>query len=131
MPFTVLVDRNALGVQANGGVPDVAPAISGDGMQVAFVSFATNLVAANTNGVSDVYSDVESSFSSDGCPEWLCPDGQVCVKASALPTTATVPPSRTPTPTITGRRLDGDPDGHLPPVYRRQPVSSGRALPRR
>lgn len=99
--FTVLVDRNALGVEANGGVPDIAPAISGNGKQVAFVSVATNLVASDTNGVADVYSTLNEFFGHDGCPDGICPDGQVCVQGFCAVATPTVAPSRTPTPTLT------------------------------
>jgi Tol biopolymer transport system component len=45
------VDSN--GAQANGGSD--APSISSDGRYVAFVSFATNLVAGDTNGCNDIF----------------------------------------------------------------------------
>ena len=99
---TVQVDKNVRGEAANGGVPDIAPAISGDGKQVAFVSFATNLVAGDTNGLADVYSTLNEFFGPSGCPDGSCPDGQVCVKGFCAAPTATVPPTRTPTPTRTG-----------------------------
>jgi hypothetical protein len=47
----VSVDSN--GLQANGG--SYYPSISSDGRYVAFWSIATNLVVADTNGVSDVF----------------------------------------------------------------------------
>jgi len=56
--FTILVDKNAKGELANRGVPDIAPAISGDGKQIAFVSFASNLVTADINKNADVYSNL-------------------------------------------------------------------------
>ena len=51
---TYLVDVNDEGEQADRGTPDVAPAITGDGVQVGFVSLATNL-AGPDNGQNDVF----------------------------------------------------------------------------
>ena len=51
---TYLVNVNAEGEQADRGTPDIAPAITGDGGQVGFVSLATNLDGPD-NGVSDVF----------------------------------------------------------------------------
>ncbi|MEI7992200.1 MAG: hypothetical protein WCH93_07200 [Actinomycetota bacterium] len=50
---TVLVSVNSLGVQGNFG--SYEPSISADGRYVAFWSPATNLVAVDTNGFSDVF----------------------------------------------------------------------------
>lgn len=52
---TYLADVNDNGDLANRGVPDRAPSISGDGVQVGFVSPATNLVANPNNEVNDVF----------------------------------------------------------------------------
>ena len=38
-----------------GNEPSMSPAMSGDGRFVAFVSFASNLVAGDTNGVADIF----------------------------------------------------------------------------
>src|SRR5206468_2044765 len=95
------VAKNAQGEQANRGVPDIAPAISGDGRQVAFVSAATNLVSADSNDVTDVYSTLNEFLGPTGCPDGVCPDSQVCVNGFCVAPTGTVPPSRTPTPTNT------------------------------
>jgi Tol biopolymer transport system component len=51
--ITRLVSANASGVQGNGD--SFAPAISADGQSVAFESSASNLVAGDTNAVSDVF----------------------------------------------------------------------------
>lgn len=37
------------------GAPSILPRVSADGRYVAFVSNATNLVAGDTNGVSDIF----------------------------------------------------------------------------
>lgn len=50
---TKLVSLNAAGAEGDGD--SFAPAISADGLTVAFDSAATNLVANDTNGVSDVF----------------------------------------------------------------------------
>ncbi len=50
---TTRVSVDSSGAQANGD--SYAPSISGDGRLVAFVSSATNLVAGDTNGVSDIF----------------------------------------------------------------------------
>ncbi len=49
------VSISAYGTQANGPSGTFPPAISNDGRYVAFVSAATNLVDADTNGVDDVF----------------------------------------------------------------------------
>jgi Tol biopolymer transport system component len=51
---TFMVDVNDEGELANRGTLDLAPSITGDGVQVGFVSLATNL-AGPDNGVSDVF----------------------------------------------------------------------------
>jgi Tol biopolymer transport system component len=50
---TTRVSRNSAGVEGNDG--SFSPSISGDGRYVAFPSDATNLVAGDTNGVSDIF----------------------------------------------------------------------------
>lgn len=50
---TLLVSADANGVEGNGD--SWAPAISADGLVVAFESYASNLVAGDTNGVRDVF----------------------------------------------------------------------------
>lgn len=50
---TLLVSADASGAQGNGD--SFAPAISADGLTVAFESAASNLVAGDTNAVSDVF----------------------------------------------------------------------------
>lgn len=50
---TVLISTDAAGVPGNGD--SFAPAISQDGLTVAFESAATNLVAGDSNGVRDVF----------------------------------------------------------------------------
>jgi Tol biopolymer transport system component len=50
---TRLISSDATGTEGNGD--SFAPAISADGLTVAFESYATNLVAADTNGVRDVF----------------------------------------------------------------------------
>ncbi len=59
---TVLVSANAAGVEGNGD--SWAPSISADGLVVAFESYASNLVAGDTNGVRDVF--VRSAIGSAG-----------------------------------------------------------------
>lgn len=51
--LTTLVSRSTAGVLGN--ALSVRPAISADGLTVAFQSAATNLVPGDTNGVSDVF----------------------------------------------------------------------------
>ena len=50
---TLLISASAAGVQGNGD--SFAPAISADGLAVAFESHASNLVAGDGNGVCDVF----------------------------------------------------------------------------
>jgi len=50
---TTRVSVSSLGVEGDGDSTD--PSVSADGRFVAFESLATNLVAADTNGVSDVF----------------------------------------------------------------------------
>ena len=52
---TSRVSVGSAGTGGNGPSPIVAPSISADGRYVAFVSFASNLVAGDTNGVADVF----------------------------------------------------------------------------
>jgi Tol biopolymer transport system component len=51
---TYLVDVNDEGEEANRGTPDIAPAITGDGVQIGFVSLASNL-AGRDNDANDVF----------------------------------------------------------------------------
>src|SRR5262249_3071422 len=50
---TQRVSVSSAGAQANSG--STSPAISADGRYVVFTSFATNLVAGDTNGLTDVF----------------------------------------------------------------------------
>ena len=50
---TVRVSVDSMGMQTNG--PSFAPRLSADGLMIVFHSQATNLVADDTNGVSDVF----------------------------------------------------------------------------
>jgi len=50
---TLLISASASGAEGNGD--SVAPAISADGLSVVFESYASNLVAGDTNGVRDVF----------------------------------------------------------------------------
>lgn len=50
---TRLISTSAAGTEGNGD--SFAPAISADGLSVAFESYASNLVAGDTNGVRDVF----------------------------------------------------------------------------
>lgn len=59
---TVLVSANAAGEEGNDD--SWAPSISADGLVVAFESYASNLVAGDTNGVRDVF--VRSATSTAG-----------------------------------------------------------------
>ncbi|MFQ5667063.1 MAG: hypothetical protein ACE5I7_11600 [Candidatus Binatia bacterium] len=106
---TVLVDVNGQGQQANNGTSDVPPAMSGDGLQIGFVSFATNLVTNDGNHATDVFVSQNPFFGPGSCPDGVCPAGEVCVKgfcANPTPTAAatktpTAPPTGTPTLTPT------------------------------
>lgn len=101
--FTKQADVNDSGEEATGGTPDVVPALSSDGRQIAFVSFATNLVVGRivTSQVSNVYAAVNPFFGPGMCPDGTCPDGQVCVQGSCLNPTPTRTPTRTPPPPST------------------------------
>jgi Tol biopolymer transport system component len=92
--LSLLVDVNALGQQANGATPDVPPSVSGDGMQIGYVSFASNLTAnPDRNETSDVFIAGNPFF----CPTGICPDGLMCVGGMCVPE---VVPTSTPTPTL-------------------------------
>lgn len=61
---TALVSKNIAGTDSGNG-PATAPSINADGRYVAFQSQASNLVAADTNGVRDVFvRDVVSGITS-------------------------------------------------------------------
>ncbi len=103
---TLQVGKGPNGQQANRGTPDIPPAISGDGTQIAFVSFATNLDPADLNQASDVYLEINPFFGPGSCPNGDddCPDGEVCVDGFCAAATPTPPPASTPTPTATPTR---------------------------
>jgi Tol biopolymer transport system component len=86
------------GEQANGGTPDVPPALSGDGKQIGFVSFATNFARVDTSQVSNVYAAVNPFYGPGMCPDGICPDGQICVNGTCVVPTPTRTATRTPTP---------------------------------
>lgn len=50
-----IVRMSVSGAGAQGDGDSIAPAISGDGMSVAFESYSTNLVAGDTNSLKDVF----------------------------------------------------------------------------
>jgi hypothetical protein len=50
---TTRVSVDSMGTESNG--PSTAPQVSGDGLIVAYQSTATNLVAGDTNGASDIF----------------------------------------------------------------------------
>ncbi|MGH3056206.1 MAG: TolB family protein, partial [Gaiellaceae bacterium] len=80
--LSLLVDVNALGQQANAGTPDVPPSVSGDGKQIGYVSFASNLVVVpDRNGTSDVFIAGNPFF----CPGGICPDGLMCQNGMCVP----------------------------------------------
>jgi Tol biopolymer transport system component len=65
----LLVSVSASGVPANG--PSFNPVISGNGRFVAFASAASDLVAGDTNAVTDVFvRDLQSGQTSLACPAW-------------------------------------------------------------
>jgi hypothetical protein len=119
---TLLADLNEQGQQANGGTPDVPPSISRDGMRIGFVSFASNIVANDSNSAADVFTALNPFFGPGSCPDGTCPDSLVCVKgfcvvppATATPTrppisTRTGTPTQTPTPTATFKPCMEDSD---------------------
>lgn len=122
--ITLVVGRNGQGEHPNRGTPDIPPAISGDGVKISFVTFATNLSANDRNQSSDIYFDINPFFGPGSCPngDEDCSDGQVCVDGfcvdrPATPTpTPTAPPANTgtptptPTPTPTFRPCETDDD---------------------
>jgi Tol biopolymer transport system component len=85
---TYLIDRNALGEQANAAVLDVAPALSCQPLLAAFSSLATNLTPGDENEHSDVYiqTNLLPSCQTDGdcrdqnlCTEERCGEDGICV----------------------------------------------------
>jgi len=97
---------NGQGEQANGSTPDAPPAISGDGMLVAFVSFASNLDARDMNGQPDIFTAPNPFFGPGSCPDGMCPSGDLCVEGFCATPTPTQPATRTPTPTRTATRTN-------------------------
>jgi Tol biopolymer transport system component len=116
---TRLVDINDQGEQANDGVPDIAPGISGDGTEVGFVSAAWNLAGSDLNQSTDVFVAAnplsqspegiiccqceEGSVPTCQPPVWgACPPqctavcNAVCLETGSC---ATVTPAVSPTPT--------------------------------
>ena len=91
--LTLLVDVNAHGDQANGAASDVPPSVSGDGRQIGYVSFASNLAGPDRNETSDVFIAGNPFF----CPGGICPPDLMCQGGMCMP--EVVP---TPTPTATG-----------------------------
>ncbi|GIW43896.1 MAG: hypothetical protein KatS3mg077_1178 [Candidatus Binatia bacterium] len=98
---TLVVDVNDRGELADGGVPDAAPAISGRGTRVAFVSFATNLVPGGSALAGQAYLGQNPFFGPGACPDGICPEGLVCVAGFCLTPTRTPTVTRTATPTYT------------------------------
>ena len=101
---TKQADLNDRGEEANGGTPDAVPALSGDGKEIGFVSFATNLVRVDNNQVSDVYAAVNPFYGPGMCPDGICPNGQICVRGTCVNPTPTRTPTRTATATPTPTR---------------------------
>jgi Tol biopolymer transport system component len=99
--FTVFVDVTDQGQEANGGTPDIAPAISGDGMQIGFVSAASNLAPNVTNNLNQVFITGNQFFGPGSCPDGVCPGSQVCVNGFCVNPTAAPTFTKTPTPSIT------------------------------
>jgi hypothetical protein len=114
-------------VQANGGTPDIAPGISGDGSTIAFASYATNLAPGDGNTWLDVYSNLSDYFNPElgpcgAPPDFECPAGEVCdpdtgfcvpTSGTPVPTKTNTPaptatPTITPTPTATFRPCETD-----------------------
>lgn len=93
--LSLLVDLNDEGEQANDGTPDVPPAISGNGRNIGYVSFASNLNVNDLNGTADVYLGRNPFFCDDENP---CPPPLICVDGMCVEPGGT----RTPTPTRSG-----------------------------
>jgi hypothetical protein len=79
---TTLVSSSLDGMPANGGVPDLPPSISPDGLWVAFQSLASDLVLRDTQGFQDAFIR-----------------GNITVAPSATATNTSAPVA-TPTPRI-------------------------------
>ncbi|MFI5364832.1 MAG: TolB family protein [Candidatus Binatia bacterium] len=92
--FTLEVDLNDQGQQANNGTLDVPPSVSGDGKAIGFISLASNLVNNDFNGVSDVYITSNPFF----CESGICPTDLVCSNGMCQPENF---PTATPTATAT------------------------------
>ena len=116
---TERVSVDSVGVQGNGN--SGSPAISGGGRLIAFSSFASNLVAGDTNGLFDIFVHDRGSGSPDsdldGFPDAVdnCPSvsnadqtdsdgdgiGDACEAAPTSTPTATPAPTATATPAPT------------------------------
>ncbi|HXQ20728.1 MAG TPA: hypothetical protein VN812_03580 [Candidatus Acidoferrales bacterium] len=95
--FTLSVDVNDQGDEADNGTLDVPPSVSGDGKAIGFISLASNLSDSDFNGAADVYVNASPFF----CPTGICPAGLtcstgMCVLFASISTT----PTQTATPTI-------------------------------
>jgi Tol biopolymer transport system component len=87
--LTLLVDVNELGRQANNGVPDIPPGISGDALSIGFVSAATNLAANDRNGNLDVFitrNPFVCTEDEDCPPPLVCENGFCVIRGTPTPT---------------------------------------------
>ena len=98
---TIQVDVSPLGQQANGGTPDIPPSISGDGLEVGYVSYAANLAPNDNNNLSDAFVSGNPFFGPGSCPDGMCSGPQVCSKGFCVNPTPTGTPTKTPTPSKT------------------------------
>ncbi len=111
MGFTLLVDVNDAGEQADAATLDVPPAISGDGRQIGYVSLATNLNPNDRNDSADVYLGRNPFFCDDVNP---CPPPLICVDGMCVPPSGCDERTGTCTPTST-RTSSPTPTNTAPP----------------